>query len=330
MTVLVTGGAGFIGSHLCVSLLKQGHRVVVIDNFNDFYPVVIKRDNARILKEFENCVIHEKDITNEKDVMGIFSRELPECVYHLAACAGVRPSLKQPFLYEKVNVVGTMNILEASRKYGVKKFIFGSSSSVYGEREKVPFREDDLLNNIVSPYAATKAAGEHFCRCYHSLYGLNTIVLRFFTVYGPRQRPEMAVCKFARMIDSGEKITVYGDGTSSRDYTFIDDIVQGLLGCLDADLKFDIINLGEATTIYLSDLVRIIEKHMGMQAKIEYGECQKGDVSRTFADITKARNLIGYDPQVNIEEGVKKFVSWYKSSYSNGIYRGQKSLMKNK
>jgi UDP-glucuronate 4-epimerase len=320
MKILVTGGAGFIGSHLSEHLLGKGHQVAVIDDFNDFYPPEIKRDNIRILKKIKEVQVHEKDITNPEDMDRIFGVEKPECVFHLAARAGVRPSLKQPYLYEKVNVVGTLNILECSRKHAVKRVVFGSSSSVYGERDKVPFCEDDLLDNIVSPYAATKAAGEHFCRCYHLLYGMEIIVLRFFTVYGPRQRPEMAICKFARQIDAGSPITLYGDGSTSRDYTYIDDIIQGLARCVDAKEHFGIFNLGESRTVPLNELVRLIERSMGKKARIEFAAPQKGDVSRTYADVSRARSALGYAPKVSIEEGVDRFVSWYREHYTRGEY----------
>jgi UDP-glucuronate 4-epimerase len=324
MKVLITGGAGFIGSHLAERVLKDGHRVVIIDDFNDFYPEAIKRDNISGIKADPQCRFYETDITETEEMKKIFLGEKPECVVHLAARAGVRPSLNQPYLYEKVNVVGTLNVLESCRGSGVEKLIFGSSSSVYGDREKVPFREDDALDNIVSPYAATKAAGEHFCRSYHNTYGLKIAVLRFFTVYGPRQRPEMAICKFARQIDTGSKITLFGDGSSSRDYTYVDDIIQGIMGCLTADLSFEVINLGESRTVPLRDLVKIIEDNIGKKAVIEYAEHQKGDVFRTYADVSKAKKMLNYRPKVPIEQGIKMFAEWYRKKYKNGIYVGKK------
>jgi UDP-glucuronate 4-epimerase len=310
MNLLVTGGAGFIGSHLVERLLDRGHQVVVVDDFNNFYDPAVKRRNVEAFKKRAQVV--EADICSTERLREVFKGNQFDAIFHLAARAGVRPSLAQPQLYTQVNIVGTQNLLELAREFGVKKFVFASSSSVYGVNQKVPFSEDDPIFKPISPYAATKLAGEALCHVYHHLYGLDIVCLRFFTVYGPRQRPDLAIHKFTRAIARGEPIEVYGDGTTARDYTYIDDILQGVLACLDRDFGFEVINLGESRTVKLSELIRLIEKAVGKSANIRQLPLQPGDVPITYADITKAKRLLGYQPQVAIEDGIARFVEWFR------------------
>ncbi|UCG37696.1 MAG: NAD-dependent epimerase/dehydratase family protein, partial [bacterium] len=286
--VLVTGGAGFIGSHLCGELLEQGREVLVLDNFNDFYDPSVKRMNIQSLQENPRFTLREGDIRDSGLVGRIFKHFRPKAVVHLAAMAGVRPSLEDPLLYVDVNVMGTNVVLEAVRRNPVENFLFGSSSSVYGAMDRVPFSEGDVLSRPVSPYAATKLAGEQLCFTYHHLYGIPVSCLRFFTVYGPRQRPEMAIHLFARRIREGKQVTVFGDGTSRRDYTYISDIVQGVLRSLDRPQPYEIFNLGESRTVPLADIVALLEENLGRKAGIRHEPDQPGDVPVTFADITKA------------------------------------------
>jgi UDP-glucuronate 4-epimerase len=313
--VLVTGGAGFIGSHLCQRLLQEGESVFCLDNFDPFYDPAVKRKN---LEEVQATIgggafqLIEGDIRDAGLVEDLFNRSSFDLVIHLAARAGVRPSLEQPLLYEEVNVAGTLNLLEACRQFGVMNFIFGSSSSVYGKNSKTPFVEEDRLEAMISPYAVTKRIGELFCSVYHHLYGMNIFCLRFFTVYGPRQRPEMAIHKFARLIFQGERVPLYGDGTSQRDYTYIDDIIEGIIGAVQNLKGFDIFNLGESQTVPLRELVSHLEEAMGKKAEIEELSEQPGDVPITYADISKARRLLGYDPHVGIEEGIERFIRWFR------------------
>jgi UDP-glucuronate 4-epimerase len=312
--VLVTGGAGFIGSHLCQRLLREGHEVVCLDNFDTYYDPAIKRRNLEEIRATQGgkgFELVEGDIRDKGLLDDLFRRSSFDLVIHLAARAGVRPSIQQPLLYEEVNVAGTLNLLEACREIGVRDLIFGSSSSVYGKNRKVPFAEDDQLEAMISPYAVTKRAGELFCYAYHHLYGLNISCLRFFTVYGPCQRPEMAIHKFARLIHQGERIPLFGDGTSRRDYTYIDDIIEGIMGAIQNLKGYDIFNLGESQTTPLRDLISLLEQALGKKATIEELPEQPGDVPITYADITKARRLLGYAPQVGIEEGVQRFVRWF-------------------
>ena len=315
--VLVTGGAGFIGSHLCQRLLQEGYKVVCLDNFDPYYDPAIKRRNLeeiKATKEAKGFEFVRGDIRDKALLDDIFRRSSVDLIIHLAARAGVRPSIQQPLLYEEVNVAGTLNLLEACREFGVRDFLFGSSSSVYGTNRKVPFAEDDPLEAMISPYAVTKRAGEIFCFAYHHLYGLNISCLRFFTVYGPRQRPEMAIHKFARLIDEGEKIPLYGDGTSRRDYTYIDDIIDGIMGAMRHLKGYDIFNLGESQTTPLRKLISLIEEALGKKAIVEQLPDQPGDVPITYADITKARRLLGYAPRVNVEEGIARFARWFRDS----------------
>lgn len=315
MKCLLTGGAGFIGSHLSERLLARGHALVNLDNFNDYYDPAIKRRNVAPLLAHPAYTLCEGDILERDKLERLFQEHRFEVLIHLAARAGVRPSIAQPLLYEKVNMEGTLNLLEMARQAGVSKFIFGSSSSVYGENGKVPFSESDPVDHPISPYAATKKAGEQMCYTYHHLYRLKITCLRFFTVYGPRQRPDMAIHKFTRMIANGERVTVYGDGSSQRDYTFISDIVDGIEAAIRHCTSYHIYNLGESRTIDLLSLIRLIQEYLGKRAVLEHLPPQPGDVPITFADITKAQREIGYTPRVEIQEGVRQFVEWYRQNH---------------
>lgn len=311
--ILVTGGAGFIGSHLVERLLgEKTWRVSVVDDFNDFYAPALKRGNVEAHLTDENYQLFEADISDADSLQKIFARNDFDVIVHLAARAGVRPSLRQPKLYAETNINGTLNLLELARQFGVKQFVFGSSSSVYGNNEKVPFSEDDKIFHPISPYAATKAAGELLCHTYSHLYGIRAVCLRFFTVYGARQRPDLAIRKFSELITNGAPIQVFGDGTSRRDYTFVDDIIEGVRAAIDYDRSmFEIFNLGESDTVELRYLIELLEKNLGKAAIIDRREIQPGDVRQTFADISKARELLGYNPQTKIETGIKKFVEWF-------------------
>lgn len=309
MRVLVTGGAGFIGSHVVQRLLAAGREVVVLDDFNDYYDSSIKRANAAASA---GATFVEGDIRDEKALARAFETK-PDAIIHLAARAGVRPSLEQPDLYASVNLGGTFALLEACRQHGVRKFVFASSSSIYGDADRVPFREDEPDPRPVSPYGVTKQAGEHAVRLYHRLHGLRTSALRFFTVYGPRQRPDMAIHKFARLILEGKEVPLFGDGTTRRDYTYVDDAVGGILGALARDDGFEAYNIGESRTVELAELVGLIEKNLGKPARIKRLPEQPGDVKRTYADISKARANLGYKPETTIEDGIRKFCEWIKS-----------------
>lgn len=314
--VLVTGGAGFIGSHLTERLLARGDRVSVLDDFNDFYDPSRKRLNVAPFLHRPDYRLVEGDIRDEAKVDSLFEEGRFDAVIHLAARAGVRPSLREPILYEDVNCVGTLRLLEAARKHGPATFLFGSSSSVYGINEKVPFAEGDEVNQPISPYATTKRTGELLCYNYHHLYGFRTACLRFFTVYGPRQRPEMAIHKFTDLIAQGKTVPMFGDGGSRRDYTYVDDIVDGLLATLDLAPGFEILNLGGAETTSLANLVGWIAEELAVEPRIEYLPAQPGDVPITYADVSKASRLLGYAPKVPIREGLRRFVSWYRESAS--------------
>jgi UDP-glucuronate 4-epimerase len=314
MNFLVTGGAGFIGSSVVDRLLMRGDRVVCLDNFDEFYSPSIKRMNIAGALENPGFKLIEGDIRDMGLLRKVFAGEKFDMVFHPAARAGVRPSIVDPMLYEDVNIKGTMNLLEMAREHGIKGFIFASSSSVYGKNEKTPFSESDNVDNPVSPYAATKKACELICYTYHHLYKLNITCLRFFTVYGPRQRPEMAIHKFTRLIDQGKPVPMFGDGRSRRDYTYIDDIVDGVMKAIDFNAPYDIFNLGESQTTELRELIGLIEKYLGKKAVIEQLPDQPGDVPVTYADITKSRRVLGYDPKTKAVEGVKKFVEWYKEN----------------
>jgi UDP-glucuronate 4-epimerase len=314
--ILVTGGAGFIGSHLCERFLSDGIRVICLDNFDSFYDPNIKIKNVEGVKKKSPGLFElvTGDIRNPEHLKGVFQENQIDFVVHLAARAGVRPSISDPLLYQDVNIRGTIVLLEACKTHGIKNFIFASSSSVYGENQRVPFTEKDLDIQPISPYGATKRAGELLCYSYHHLYGMNIACLRIFTAYGPRQRPEMAIHKFTRLIDQGEKIPIFGDGSSRRDYTYIDDLIDGILGVIRYHKGFEIYNLGESQTTSLKELIRLIEEALGKKANVEMLDPQPGDVSVTYADITKAKRMLKYQPGVKMNEGIKRFVEWYKKS----------------
>src|SRR2546423_14026567 len=314
MKVLVTGGAGFIGSHLVEKLLADGQTVAILDDFNDFYDPQIKRANiSAVAKEI---ALHDVDLRDADHVANVFRDEKFDAVFHLAARAGVRPSIQQPQLYYDTNVAGTLHLLEAAaRESRVERFIFASSSSVYGAAKRVPFSEEEHLNQTLSPYAATKIGGEFLCSTYSHLYKMRIVALRYFTVYGARQRPDLAIHQFTRKIHAGEPIDQFGDGTTRRDYTFIDDIIQGTMAALNYDgPMFDVFNLGESETIQLTDLIAAIEKALGKKAKINRLPEQPGDMPLTCADISKARKLLGYNPKTKFEDGLPKFVDWFLKS----------------
>ena len=309
--ILLTGGAGFIGSHLTQALLADGYQIVCLDNFNDYYDPAIKRRNIAPFLSDSSYRLVEGDILNLGLLREIFQEYKFDVVVHLAARAGVRPSLAQPLLYQEVNVQGTTNLLEVSKDFSVKKFIFGSSSSVYGENKKVPFSEDDVVDFPISPYAATKKAGELICFTYHHLYRLPVTCLRFFTVYGPRQRPDMAIHKFTKWISQDQEISMYGAGDSRRDYTYISDIIDGIRKAMENCEGYHIYNLGESKTIDLSSLIHLIAESLGKEARIKQLPMQPGDVPITYASIDKARNEIGYNPKIDIENGIRRFVDWF-------------------
>jgi len=312
--LLVTGGAGFIGSHLVDRLLaSDAERVVVVDDFNNFYDPTIKHDNIRDHLKDPRYTICEVDIRDAAALEPLFEQANFDCVVHLAARAGVRPSLSEPQLYTETNINGTLNLLELARQHGIKQFVFGSSSSVYGINAKVPFSEDDPIRQPISPYAATKGAGELLCHTYSHLYGLRCVCLRFFTVYGPRQRPDLAIHKFAKLNNHGKPIPVFGDGKTRRDYTYVDDIIDGLMAAIDYDQSsYEVINLGESRTVELNELISLLETELDTQATIDRQPPQPGDVPQTFADISKARALLGYNPKTPIEEGLHRFVEWFR------------------
>jgi len=312
MKVVVTGAAGFIGSHVSEALLERGDEILGIDILNDYYDVKQKEANLAILKKHDAFAFLKEDICDEEAMRKAFTEFRPDAVIHLAARAGVRPSLEQPRLYYEVNVLGTLSLLEAAKENKVKTFIYGSSSSVYGDRKGGKFMENDRVDTPISPYAATKKAGEELCHAYHALHGINIACLRFFTVYGPRGRPDMAPFKFVKAVMDGKPITRFGDGTTVRDYTYIADIVSGIIAALDKSLPFEIINLGNDKPITLNDFIATVEKVTGKKATIEQLPMQPGDVSYTCADITKATRLLGYVPRMGFEEGLRLFAEWYR------------------
>ncbi|MFC7347612.1 GDP-mannose 4,6-dehydratase [Chryseobacterium zhengzhouense] len=337
MTYLVTGGSGFIGSHLIEKLLKEGHSVINIDNFDDFYDYKVKIENTLEslgkktefefsqkendiqnlihISKSDNYTLYFQDIRDKKGLENIFSAHKINQIIHLAALAGVRPSIERPLEYEEVNVRGTMNLWELCKEFGINKFICASSSSVYGNNEKTPFSETDNVDNPISPYAATKKSGEVLGHVYHSLYGIDMFQLRFFTVYGPRQRPDLAIHKFTKLISENKEIPFYGDGTTARDYTYIDDIIDGIIKSsqyLENNSKvYEIINLGENQVINLNEMLSALETHLGKSAIKKNLPMQPGDVIKTNADIAKAKTLIGYNPVTNFQNGTKKFVEWF-------------------
>lgn len=314
--ILLTGGAGFIGSHLAENLLREGGwRLTIVDDLNTFYSPAIKQRNLSQIREIGEVEFVEADIRDFGAMADVFAAGEFECVVHLAARAGVRPSLAEPRLYYETNVTGTLNLLELAREHQIRQFVFGSSSSVYGVNCKMPFAESDNVQRPISPYAATKAAGELMCHTYSHLYGIRTVGLRFFTVYGARQRPDLAIHKFCRLIAEGRPIQVFGDGTTRRDYTYIDDIIQGVRAAMDYDGSMhEVFNLGESETTELSRLIELIEDALGKKAVIDRQPMQPGDVPITFADISKARQLLDYRPTTKIEDGIPKFVEWFRSS----------------
>jgi UDP-glucuronate 4-epimerase len=313
MRILVTGGAGFIGSHLVEKLLATGHEVAIIDDFNDFYDPQIK--HANIAGFAKDVAIHHIDLRDGASVRNVFQREKFETIAHLAARAGVRPSIEHPQLYCDTNVSGTLHLLDAARVTGVERFIFASSSSVYGSSKTVPFSEGQHLTQTLSPYAATKIAAEFLCSTYAHLYPMRVVSLRYFTVYGPRQRPDLAIHQFTRRIYAGEPIEQFGDGTTRRDYTFIDDVIQGTMAALKYDgPRFDIFNLGESETIQLKDLISAIENALRKKAKINRLPEQPGDMPLTCADISKARKLLGYNPTTRFSDGLPRFIEWFLQS----------------
>ena len=313
MRILVTGGAGFIGSHLVEKLLAGGHEVVIVDDFNDFYDPQIKHEN--IVGFAKDTAIHHVDLRDSASLRNLFHREKFHTIAHLAARAGVRPSIQHPQLYYDTNVTGTLHLLEAGRMTGVERFVFASSSSVYGASKTVPFSEDQPLTQTLSPYAATKIAGEFLCSTYSHLYQLRVVALRYFTVYGPRQRPDLAIHQFTRRIYAGQPIDQFGDGTTRRDYTYIDDVIQGTMAAFQYQGPlFDVFNLGESETVQLKDLIVKIENALGKKAKINRLPEQPGDMPLTCADISKARKLLGYNPTTRLSEGLPRFIDWFLST----------------
>ena len=315
MNFLVTGGAGFIGSHVCERLLRDGHRVWAFDDLNDFYDPAIKRQTlADITALGKPFTFVHGDLTDVGAVNELFVATQFDQVIHLAARAGVRPSLEQPALYQRVNVEGTVNLLEAARKSGVKKITIASSSSVYGVNAKMPFSERDPIASVISPYAASKLAAEALGHAYHHVYKMDVAVLRLFTVYGPRQRPDLAIHKFTQLIDEGKPIPVFGDGSTARDHTFVTDILEGIMACTQREFGFEIFNLGESQVIRLDKLIALIEAALGKRAVIDRQPLQPGDVPITYADISKAQQMLGYQPSVKAEKGVPLFVDWFRKN----------------
>jgi UDP-glucuronate 4-epimerase len=321
MNVVVTGGAGFIGGHLCRRLLERGDAVWAVDNFDPFYDPALKRETVDTLTPFPDFRLVEADVCDPDATQAALAAAgctRMDAIVHLAARAGVRPSIAEPLKYARVNVEGTAAVLELSRRMDDAPVVFGSSSSVYGNSAPVPFREDDAVAEPISPYAATKRAGELFCHAHHALYGTSIVCLRFFTVYGPRQRPDLAIYKFTRLISRGEPIPFFGDGSAQRDYTWVDDIVQGVEGAVDYARAnpgtFEIVNLGESQTTPLTRLVELIGQAMGVEPVLDRQPAQPGDVDRTCADVGKARRLLGYAPSTRVEEGIPRFVEWFRSS----------------
>ena len=317
-TFFITGGAGFIGSSLSEKLIKEGNKVITIDNFCDFYNAKIKENNIKELNQSTNFKIYRKDIRDRQALKEIFDENNIDIVMHLAAMGGIRPSIENPVLYQEVNCMGTQNILEEMKAHDIKNLVMASSSSVYGNCKEVPFREDMVVDFAISPYAATKKANEVMTHVYHKLFNINVMMLRFFTVYGPKQRPDLAINKFTRLMLEGQEIPMFGDGTTSRDYTYIDDIVNGIIKscnyCMENNNVYEILNIGNSSPISLKEMILTIGQALGIEPKIKQLPMQPGDVNRTYADISKAKKLIGYEPKVSFEEGIKNFVKWYKEN----------------
>jgi UDP-glucuronate 4-epimerase len=315
MKVLITGGAGFIGYHLALRLFREGWQITLLDNFNDFYDPSIKRRNVADIQKEGPATLYEVDILDSRSLRQVYEETQPEAVVHLAAWAGVRPSLEKPRIYTEVNITGTLNLLELAREFKTPSFIFGSSSSVYGGNTKVPFSEHDPVNEPVSPYAATKRAGELLCYTFSHNYSMNITCLRFFTVYGPRQRPEMAIHKFARLIWEEKDVPAFGNGDSRRDYTYVDDITAGIAAALRLNPRYEIINLGNSHAVSLGTLISELEQALGKKARIKSLPPQQGDMKVTHADITKAQRLLGFEPSTPIGEGIGKFVDWFRQEH---------------
>lgn len=317
-TYLVTGGAGFIGSTLTERLLKEKNKVIVIDNFCDYYDPKLKEENISKIEGNKNFKLYKADIRDRKILKKIFDDNNIDCVIHLAAMAGVRNSIENPILYQEVNCIGTLNILEEMKKHSIKQLVFASSSSVYGNNKEMPLKEDMIVDFPISPYASTKKECEVMIHVYHKSYDMNTILLRFFTVYGPKQRPDLAINKFTKLILEDKEITMYGEGDTFRDYTYVDDIIDGIIKSIDYINKnnnvYEIINLGSSNPIKLNEMVEIIGKTLNKNPKIKKIEMQQGDVDGTFADISKAKELLGYEPKIKFEDGIKKFIDWYKNN----------------
>ena len=317
-TYFITGGAGFIGSSLSKKLLEEGNKVITIDNFCDFYNPKIKENNIKEIEENENYKMYRADIRDRQALKEIFEENKIDIVMHLAAMAGVRPSIENPVLYQEVNCMGTQNILEEMKEHNIKNLVMSSSSSVYGNCKEVPFREDMIVDYAISPYAATKKANEVMTHVYHKLFNMNVMMLRFFTVYGPKQRPDLAINKFTRLMLNDEEIPMFGDGTTSRDYTYIDDIVNGIIKSCEYVMShenvYEILNIGNSSPVSLKEMIQTIGQALGKEPKIKQLPMQPGDVDRTYADISKAKKLIGYEPKVSFEQGIKNFVEWYKDS----------------
>ena len=312
MNILVTGGVGFIGSHVCEHLLDAGHTVCALDDLNDFYDPAIKQNTLRELQaKAQSFAFVHADITERDELDEVLASMSFDQIIHLAARAGVRPSLEQPALYQRVNVEGTTNLLEAARKRGIKKVTIASSSSVYGINSNIPFSEEDPIFRAISPYAASKLACEALGHTYHHVYGMDICMLRFFTVYGPRQRPDLAIHKFAKLLQANQPITVFGNGSSSRDYTYITDTVAGVIACTEKEFGYEIINLGESETVELNRLIELLETDFKIKADIIHQPEQPGDVPITYANIEKAQRLLGYHPKTKIEDGIPKFVEWF-------------------
>lgn len=316
-TYFITGGAGFIGSSLAEELIKEND-VVTIDNFCDFYDPKIKERNVNDLLKNENFKLYRGDIRDKELLDKIFDENKIDVVIHLAAMAGVRPSIENPILYQDVNCMGTQNILEAMKKHNLKRLVMASSSSVYGNTKEVPFREDMIVDFAISPYAATKKANEVMTHVYHKLEDFNVIMLRFFTVYGPKQRPDLAINKFTRLMLEGKEIPMFGDGTNSRDYTYISDIVDGIKKSIsyveNNSNVYEIINLGNSSPVTLKEMINTIAEVLSFEPQIKQLPMQPGDVDRTYADVSKANKLLGYEPKVSFKTGIENFVKWYKEN----------------
>lgn len=318
-TYFITGGAGFIGSNLSEELVENGNRVVTVDNFCDFYDKKIKENNIKELVKNKNYKMYRNDIRDRQAIRQIFNENNIDIVIHLAAMAGVRPSIEKPILYQEVNCLGTQNILEEMKGHNIKKLVMASSSSVYGNCKEVPFREEMIVDFAISPYAATKKANEVMTHVYHKLFDFNVMMLRFFTVYGPKQRPDLAINKFTRLMMNDKEIPMFGDGTTSRDYTYIDDVVDGIIKscnyCMKNENVYEILNIGNSSPTTLEEMIRIIGKALNKDPKIKQLPMQPGDVNRTFADISKAKIMLGYEPKTSFEDGIQNFVKWYKENF---------------